>query len=472
MRAIVVPLDPNAAQDELLRSYCGASRFAYNWTVGIAKENRDLRANERRAGVKESDLTKPLDWSSWTMTPLWNSVMRDVAPWHCDVTKHAFRCGVTNASNALMNYAESKRGERRGRPIEFPKFKNRHSKLSFTLIEFKNTDYWFSDDSRHVRLVLPKSASDPRITRRREQLRWMHTTESLKSFKNKVKSGEWTIQAVTISFAGGRWQASFAVRKYIRAEQSIRVAGPIIGIDFGIKYLATLSLPVKGLSDEDGHVANPRILESERKRLSKIDRQLSRCKKGSKNHSQLRLRRQRQYGRVWRTRQLHLHRLSTALVGSFETIVLEDLDVMGMLKDSSKALRRSILDAGLAELRRQVSYKMEDSGRRVVVVDRYFPSSKMCSHCGVTKAKLALSDRIFVCSACGISLDRDVNAARNIRDEGIRLLTNESMIVAGHQPETLNAVSRGRKTGTPRWDGRDHYQNRTTHPTWEFLTSA
>jgi len=90
---VLIPLDPTPAQEQLLRSYCGASRFAYNWTVAVAKKNLDIRAEERRAGLDESDLTKSLSWSAWSMTPLWNSVMGKLALWHCDVTKHAFRNG-------------------------------------------------------------------------------------------------------------------------------------------------------------------------------------------------------------------------------------------------------------------------------------------------------------------------------------------------------------------------------------------
>jgi putative transposase len=120
--------------------------------------------------------------------------------------------------------------------------------------------------------------------------------------------------------------------------------------------------------------------------------------------------------------------LTTTLAGSFETVVLEDLDVAGMVKKKSKnttkGLSRSILDAGFGELRRQLTYKAEDRGHRVIAVDRFYPSSKMCSHRGETKVKLALSDRVFECSTCGISLDRDVNAARNIHREGLRLLGN------------------------------------------------
>jgi putative transposase len=477
MRAVRVPLDPTPAQAQLLRRYCGASRFAYNWTVAIAKENKDTRAAERRAGIEEAKLTKSLSWSAWSMTPLWNSVKDDVAPWHRDVTKHAFQSGVTNASTALKNYHESKKGARRGQPVGFPKFKNRHSRQSFTMIQFDRPGNWFSEDSRHVRLILPRFASDHRISRRREQLQWIHSTESLRRLKKKVTTGEWTVQAVTISFTGGRWQASFSVRQLVvEAPRATRPLGALVGVDLGVKNLATLSVPVAGLSDDGGHVANPRHFNTELAHLARLDRQLKRCVKGSRNQAKIRLRRQRLHGRITRTRNLYLHQLTTTLVESFQVVILEDLHVTDMVKKSQKGTNssstRMILDAGWGELRRQLTYKAEDRGRRVVVVNQFYPSSKMCSHCGETKAKLALSDRVFECSNCGISLDRDVNAARNIRDEGIRLLANVVANVAGHQPETLNADSRDRET-KPLWRGRgDRYQSRTTQPAREFSPLA
>jgi putative transposase len=328
-----------------------------------------------------------------------------------------------------------------------------------------------------VRLILPRFVTDRRITRRREQLQWLHTTESLRRLKKKVASEEWAVQAVTISFTGGRWQASFSVRQYvIPALNAGRLRGPLAGVELGVRHLATLTVPVEDVSDEHGHVENPRHLEAELVHLAKLDRRLSRCAKGSKNRAKICLRRQRLHGKISRTRNLYLHRLSTTLAGGFETVVLEDLRVADMVKKAKKntteALRRSILDAGWSELRRQFNYKAEDRGHRVVVVNKYFPSSKKCSHCGETKAKLALSERVFECSTCGISLDRDVNAARNIRDEGIRLLTNEASTVAGHQPETLNADSRDRETKPPRRGRGDRYQSRTTQPTREFSPLA
>jgi putative transposase len=320
-------------------------------------------------------------------------------------------------------------------------------------------------------------ATDPRITRRREQLRWLHTTESLRRLKKKVADGEWTIQSVTISFTGGRWQASFSVRQLVVAVPAdARRLGPMAGVDLGVKHLATLSVPVAGVSDKNGHVANPRHLDAELERLAKLNRQLARCVKGSRNRAKILKRRQLLYGRVTRSRDLYLHRLTTTLSGSFETVVLEDLNVAGMVKKTSNTtnhgLSRFILDAGFYELRRQLTYKAEDRHHRVVVIDRFYPSSKRCSHCGETRAKLALSDRVFKCSTCGVSLDRDVNAARNIHREGLRLLTSEASTVAGHQPETRNAVSRDRETEPPRW-GRGHrYQSRTTQSLRESSLSA
>jgi putative transposase len=450
-RAVLVPLDPSPTQVQLLRSYCGASRKAFNWTVATVKANLETRADERDAGVPESELTTSISWTPYSMTPLWNSVKDEVAPWHRDVTTHAFRSGVTNASIALKNFDEARKGVRRGGPIGFPKFKDRHSKQSITFTELKRLGNWFSDDSRHVRLILPRFATDPRIVRRRDQLQWLHTTESLRRLKSKVTSGEWSVQSLTISFAGGRWQASFSVRQSVEcASKAVQLRGTVVGVDLGVAYLATLSVPIPGLSDANGHVSNPRHLDGELERLAKLNRQLSRCVKGSKNRAKLIRRRQRLYGRITRTRDLYLHRLTTTLAGSFETVVLEDLRVTTMVKKSKDTtthrLSRSILDAGFFELRRQLTYKTDDRGHRVIVVGSFYPSSKMCSHCGVTRAKLALSDRNFECSDCGVSLDRDVNAARNIHREGLRLLGNEASTVAGHQPETLNADSRERET--------------------------
>ena len=127
-------------------------------------------------------------------------------------------------------------------------------------------------------------------------------------------------------------------------------------------------------------------------------------------------------------------------------MVIEDLSVYALAR-SGRRLARRVADAGLGELRRQLDYKCADRGSRLVVVDRFYPSSKTCSACGATRATLPLFERVYPCEGCGCALDRDVNAARNLESEGLRLLAlNADRSVAGLRPETQNADPRGRKT--------------------------
>jgi putative transposase len=219
-----------------------------------------------------------------------------------------------------------------------------------------------------------------------------------------------------------------------------------VGVDAGLKHLATLSVPVPALSDDNGHVANPKALATQLRRLATLDRGVSRCAKGSRNRRRLLERRARLHGRVAKTRALHLHQLSAALAGSFGAVVIEDLSVYALSR-SGRRLARGVADAGLGELRRQLDYKCSDRCVRLVVVDRFYPSSKTCSACGATRATLPLFERVYRCEGCGLALDRDVNAARNLEREGLRNLALEvDRSVAGLRPETQNADPRGHKT--------------------------
>jgi putative transposase len=145
--------------------------------------------------------------------------------------------------------------------------------------------------------------------------------------------------------------------------------------------------------------------------------------------------------------------VTNALLNRFDAVAIEDLKLAGM-RNKKGRLGRSVADASLGELRRQLTYKCTDRSTALVVVDRFFPSSKTCSCCGVVRAKLLRGTRVFECDTCKTSLDRDVNAARNIAREGARLLLERSsenqeqeQNVAGLRPETQNADPRSRKTG-------------------------
>ncbi len=452
-------LDPTPAQERLLRSYAGAARRAHNWALDQVRQNLSTRSAERAAGISEDQLSGSLSWSAYSLSRLWNEVKETEAPWWREVSMHAFRSGIRDAAAGLANFSDSKLGIRAGKPVGFPRFKSRNrSTPSVSFVEINHQLSWLSPSRHAVRLMLPRSPSDPTIRRRRDQLAWIHTTTSTRRLYNLVASGRARIQKVTISYRGGRWQAAYSVR-YLAGlparraiARSARLGGTV-GVDVGLVHLATLDQSVPGLTDEAGHIANPRILENQLERLAKLNRASSRTKQGSKNRAKLRRRRARLLGRIATTRALYLHHLTNALVDRFDAVAIEDLNLTGM-GNKKGHLGRSVADASLGELRRQLAYKCSERGATLVVVDRFYPSSKTCSQCAdrgveAVRAKLPLSSRVFECGRCAMSLDRDVNAARNIAREGARLLAERAKEhdVAGLRPETQNADLRSRQTG-------------------------
>lgn len=455
-RAVVVNLDVTPSQDRLLQSYCGARRFAYNWAIAVVRDNLEQRRCEHAAGVSDDKLTPAVSWAAYSLGRLFNQVKGDVAPWWREVSMHALRSGINDAAAALKNFSDSRQGKRKGRPVGFPRFKKRgRSRDAVSFVEINHQLSWLHPDRTAVRLMLPQSTPDLDVRRRRAQLAWLHVTgggRELRRLRRNVEGARATIQKVTVSKRGGRWQASFQMRYRLDGvpiAKPRRRHGGTIAVDTGVHHLATLSRPVSGVTDHKGHVANPRVLENQLARLRRLDRQIARCEKGSKNRARLLRRRARLHGQVTKTRALHLHHLSNALAGRFDLVGIEDLYLVGM-SSKKRHLGRALADVALGELRRQFEYKCPDRGAALVVVDRFFPSSKTCSRCQAVKAKLPLHVRIFDCERCGLVLDRDVNAARNIAREAERLAglhdtpeadeqvqeDTQQDLVAGLRPET------------------------------------
>ena len=227
IRAVVFHLDPSPAQERLLRSYCGAARFAHNWALGQVKDNLNTRSDERAAGLSEEALTPSQSWSAYSLNRVWNAGKEEAAPWWPEVSMHAFRSGVVAAAAGLDNFRSSKKGTRKGRPVGFPRFKSRdRSKLSVTFTEINHQGSWFEDpdvlagrvspNGHRIRLMLPQSTPDRDVQRRRANLAWIHTTESTRRLAKKVADGTATIQKVTISYVGGHWQAAVLVRYLVR----------------------------------------------------------------------------------------------------------------------------------------------------------------------------------------------------------------------------------------------------------------
>jgi len=211
---------------------------------------------------------------------------------------------------------------------------------------------------------------------------------------------------VTVSRdAAGRWFVSMLVEDSIASAPATTNA---VGLDAGITSLVTLSTGEK--------VANPRHERRDRARLARAQRELSRKAKGSANREKARRKVARVHARITDRRRDFLHKLSTRLVRENQTVVIEDLTVRNLLKNGR--LARAISDAAWTELRSLLEYKCAWYGRELVVIDRFFPSSRLCGTCGTVAARLPLNVREWTC-ACGAVHDRDVNAARNILSAGL-----------------------------------------------------
>jgi putative transposase len=212
---------------------------------------------------------------------------------------------------------------------------------------------------------------------------------------------------VTVSRdSAGRWHISILTETTVEAPPSSQAA---VGIDAGITSLVTLSTGEK--------VANPRHERRDRERLAKAQRALARKRKGPANREKARRKVARVYARITDRRTGFLRKLSARIIRENQTVVIEDLPVRTMVR--SHSLARAISGASWSELRRMLEYKADWHGRTVIAVDRFYPSGKTCSACGVIAASMPLSVREWECASCGAAHDRDVNAAKVLLAAGL-----------------------------------------------------
>jgi putative transposase len=205
----------------------------------------------------------------------------------------------------------------------------------------------------------------------------------------------------------GRWYVTFTIDT--ADPDLLPEAGNAVGVDLGVKDFAVTS-------DEE-RITNPRHLERKARNLARYQRRMARCQRGSANRVKAKAKVARAHRKVRNARRDFLHRASTRLVRSAGTIVIEDLAVKNMVRN--RHLARVISDCGWGEFRRQLEYKCERAGRHLIVIDRWYPSSKTCSACGHLLAELSLSTRYWTCPSCGSWHERDINAAKNILAAGL-----------------------------------------------------
>lgn len=432
LRAYKFALDPTPVQVKTLERHAGAARWAYNHALAKKVEAHEewlgKIAELVESGVEEAEARKRLKMhapSAIDTATAWR-VFRDQpkekggTPWHREVNTYAFTSGFRDTDAAWKNWQDSRSGKRAGPRMGYPKFKKKSSaRKSFRLHH--------DVKKPTIRLATYRRLRLPRIGEVR-----LH--ESGKRLGRLIERGNAVVQSVTISRAGHRWYASVLckVQQHIPEKPTRRqAAAGTVGVDVGVKVLAALSKP---LPDGRILVDNPRHVQSAEKRLKKAKRALSRTQKGSERRKKARRRVARLEHQVAERRAGTLHQLTKQLATSFTTVAVEDLSVAGMTRSSrgtvekpgkkvrqKAGLNRAILDVSPGELRRQLAYKTSWYGSQLAVLDRWFPSSKTCSDCGWQNPRLTLSERTFNCGnrACGLVMDRDLNAARNIERHAV-----------------------------------------------------
>ncbi|WP_330255122.1 IS607 family element RNA-guided endonuclease TnpB [Nocardia sp. NBC_00565] len=430
IQAYKFALDPTPAQEHQFRSSCGAQRFAYNWALDRVRANIGQRSAEASYGLTGDELTPPVSWSAFSLRKDWNAAKDTVAPWWFENSKETYSSGISNLTTALKNWADSRTGKRAGPKVGFPRCKTKRSRLT---VRFTTGAFGLTHDRRHVRL--------PRIGA-------VRTHESTRKLARHTERGTARIRSATVSYAGGRWFVSFSV-EVERTQPTPSRPNDVVGVDVGVKALAVLST---------GEViANPKHLDRAQRELRRLQRRAARRRgpdrrtgvKSSKRWRDSQTRITRLHARVANARADGLHKLTTRLTTEYGTVVAEDLNIAGMMKN--RRLARGIADAGFGELRRQLEYKTDWGGGRLVVADRWYPSSKTCSDCGATKTKLRLSERTYYCDQCGLVLDRDLNAARNLAG----LVASTASCVgtvntpAGNPHKTRPRRATGTATGRP-----------------------
>lgn len=387
-----IALAPNNKQATYFAKACGVARFAYNWGLSEWKKQYSEGSKPTEAGIRRH----------------LNSIKSEQFPWMLEVTKNAPQMAIIHLGKAFQNFFAG-----RGRYPQYKK-KGRHDSFHITNDQFK-----INEKSIHI----------PRLG-------WVKMREELR-LKGRIISA-------SISRTADRWFASIVVEIEDRPIVSKNQA--TIGIDLGIHALATLST---------GEViTGPKPLRRLLNRLKRLARSLSRKEKGSKNRFKAKIQLSRLHARIGNIRQNALHQLTTMVTRHFSSIVIEDLNVKGMM--ANRRLSRAIGDMGFYEFRRQLEYKLKIQGGAMIVANRWFPSSQLCSNCDYQHKALSLTEREWICAQCNVVHHRDINAAKNLEkfaassavsacgEEGSGLMETHRVKPASMKQEsnTESAVSR------------------------------
>lgn len=379
-RAYKTKLVVNNIEANYLRGCAGLSRFVFNW--GLAESKRVYDETGKTPSARNK------------LKKEFNALKDKQYPWTRDYPYVILASAFDDLDNAFKHFFRRvKNGETPG----YPRFKKRGERDSFRLL-----------GAIHIE---PARIKLPRIG-------WLRLAE-----RDYLPVGA-EVNSATVSFSGGRWYVSVQVEEPEPERRPL--SDEVLGVDLGVKVMAAVS---------DGTIyENPAIYRQHERKRARLQRELSRRTKGGANWRKTKAKLAKLERHVADTRRHFQHNVSAGLTRTKRpaAIVLEDLNVKGMMASAApkqdedtgaylrngraakSGLSKSLADVGLGELRRQIVYKAEWSGIDIVTADRWYPSSKRCSGCGSVKTNLSLSDRTYHCEDCGLVMDRDVNAARNL----------------------------------------------------------
>jgi len=393
---------PNDPQKAAISRTIGSCRVVFN---DYLRANYDAWAARGRSPSR-NELSKQLITQA-KKTP--------ERAWLAEVSAVALQQALADAHNAFSNFYRSCGGTRNGRRVGRPKFRSRH------------------DSQQSIRFTANARFKVERVGRQRGVLTLPGIGRVPFVWSRDLPS---TPSSVTLTRRStGEYDISFVIRLF---ESPLSPTGANCAIDLGLSAFATVLSGSSGVGERIERLSAPQYLRRKERALARSQRSLSRKRKGSANRAKAKIRVAKLRRHVANARLDHAHQAARRIVDAHDVVVVEDLNVSGMARGH---LAKSVHDAGLGQFRRILSEKCERGGRTLITVDRFFPSTQICSSCQHStgpKGLAELSVRIWMCSACGASHDRDANAARNLLGEGMRLAAQSDSVAGGH-PETQNA---------------------------------
>lgn len=377
-RAIKIRIHPNKQQEQAINELLGSYRFVYNYMLALKQEA--YKSNKTILGLRELSRY------------FFGTLRKDEKyVWLKEQNTKVVKQAIRHMLTAYDNFFKLHKG--------FPKFKSKKDKQSalfhIDAISKRNTF-----ETKQITLV--KSLKN--IKFRCSDLYF----KRLQTYKDKIRS------ATLSKTKSGSYFLSILVDipqyEFIKFKKTDKQ----IGIDLGVKDFVITS---------NGEVfENKHLFKNEEQKLKKLQRQLSKKKKGSNNRNKQRIRIAKVFEHITNKRENYIHYVVNELLANYDTVYMEDLNVKGMMRNHK--LAKAIQEVGFFNFKMILQSKALVNDKQVVLIDRFYPSSKTCSCCGCKKQDLKLSDRFWVCPECNTEHDRDVNAAKNIFIEGQRVLCN------------------------------------------------